>query len=116
MSCTSGWRRVALFEEFVYQYTENPHLARGYEVGVDLILTGHSPDTCGCFRCRTPERIWFFYQHINAIHGEFPIHYTNHGCMLTELHQYIVNELQIGWILEQRGDISHGYLRRKLAP
>ena len=103
-------------ETFVYNYTENPHLARGYCVGVELILTGHSPDTCGCFRCRTPEVVWFFCPHINAIHDVFPIHCTNHSWMLTELHQYIVHELEIGWILEQQENISYGYLRRKMAP
>ena len=113
MSSTRGWRRLASTEECVFNYEEDPNLERGYFMSALLLLHGHGEHhPCyGCWRCRHPEVVRFFFPHINELDGDFPsrARMEHHGWMMEQLQERAATVgFNVGWT--QR-NISYGHLR-----
>ena len=113
MSSTRGWRSLASTEEFVFNYEEDPNLERGYFMGAEVFLHGHGEHhPCyGCWRCRHPEVVRFFFPHINELDGDFPsrARMEHHGWMMEQLQERAATVgFNVGWT--QR-NISYGHLR-----
>ena len=113
MSATRGWRRLASTEEFVFNYEEDPNLERGYFMGAELMLHGHGEHhPCyGCWRCRHPDEVRFFFPHINELDGVFPsrAREEHHGWMMEQLQERAARDgFNMGFT---PSTISYGHLR-----
>ena len=113
MSSTRGWRSLASTEEFVFNYEEDPNLERGYFMGAELMLHGHGEHhPCyGCWRCRQPDEVRFFFPHINELDGVFPsrAREEHHGWMMEQLQERAARDgFNMGFT---PSTISYGHLR-----
>ena len=112
-SATSRWRRLASTEQFVCNHSEDPNLERGYLMHALLFVHGHGEHhPCyGCWRCRHPEVVRFFFPHSNELDGDFPsrARMEHHGWMMEQLQERAATfGFNVGFTQPK---ISYGHLR-----
>ena len=100
------WQRLAQQDRFAYGFNTSPNGRQGYIISTKILLWGH--ETCGCLRHQVPDKIQWFLEHRDGIHGRFPLHCRHYDQLREDLRQQLP-ALRPGWVVSvDEGDVSYG--------
>ena len=100
-----SWRQVMPWEQFRYDYCPQGGVRRGYAVQSQIFVHGH--EDCSCHRSKHPDDVTWFLQHIDAVHGLYPLHHSQQSIVLAQLQEQLPS-LRPGFVVRLSECLSYG--------